>query len=125
MVDGSTEKISSFEQLRVWQYSQDVAVAVYKIVRKFPAEEKFGLSDQLRRSSSSISANIAEGFGRQTSRDKSHFYTIANGSLLETKSHLYLASKLGYISEEQLSELNSIIVSTQKMLNAFIKSVKL
>ena len=123
MVDSSTSKITEFEQLHVWQYSQDLAVAVYKTVRLFPSEEKYGLSDQLRRSSSSISANIAEGFGRHSTKDKSHFYTIANGSLLETKSHLYLAHKLGYITEEQLAELNFTIVSTQKMLSSFIKSV--
>ena len=123
MAESSKEKVTSFEQLHVWQYAQEVAVSVYKTVRTFPPEEKYGLSDQLRRSSSSISANIAEGFGRHSIKDKSHFYTIANGSLLETKSHLYLANKLGYISEQDLAELNFSIEPTQKMLNSFIKSI--
>jgi four helix bundle protein len=123
MVESNKEKVASFEQLHVWQYSQEVAVAVYKLVKAFPVEEKYGLSDQLRRSSSSISANIAEGFGRYSAKDKSHFYTIANGSLLETKSHLYLAHKLRYLTDEQLEEINFTIIPTQKMLNAFIKSI--
>lgn len=124
MVESDNGKIVSFEQLHVWQYAQDVAVAVYKLVKMFPVEEKYGLCDQLRRSSNSISANIAEGFGRYSAKDKSHFYTIANGSLLETKSHLYLAHRLNYLTETQLDELNATIVPTQKMLNAFIKSIK-
>lgn len=124
MEDGIAEKIKSFEQLHVWQYSQELAVAVYEAVKQFPNEEKYGLSDQLRRSSSSISANIAEGFGRHTHQDKAHFYVIANGSLLETKSHLYLANKLGYIDDEKLAELIFTILPTQKMLNSFIKTTR-
>jgi four helix bundle protein len=88
----------------------------------FPSSEQFGLTNQLRRASSSISANIAEGFGRRTKNDKLHFYTIAYGSLLEVKSFLYLAQKLGY-----LNDISSLILNTadlQKLLNAFIASTR-
>ena len=88
MVDG---RIASFEQLTVWQESQALAVSVYKITKLFPKDEMFALTNQLRRAASSISANIAEGFGRETSKDKSHFYTIAYGSLLEVKNFIYLS----------------------------------
>lgn len=124
MVESSKQKVSSFEQLHIWQDSQDIAVNVYKIVKTFPPEEKFGLSSQLMRASSSISANIAEGFGRKSTKDKVHFYIIAHGSLLETKSHLYLAEKLGYINQLELDKFCEHITLNQKMLNAYIASMR-
>jgi four helix bundle protein len=87
-------KIESFEQLNVWQKSQDLAVDIYKLTKDFPSDELFAITNQLRRAASSISANIAEGFGRQTNKDKLHFYVIAYGSLLEVKNFLYLSNKL-------------------------------
>lgn len=120
MVDG---KIQSFEDLTAWQETQSLAVLVYKTVKDFPKEEVFGLTSQLKRAASSISANIAEGFGRRTSKDKIHFYTIAYGSLLETKNFIYLSKKLNYISHSQQELLLKQCVSCQKLLNAFIRSV--
>lgn len=113
------KSISSFENLTVWQESQNFAVAVYKVSRSFPKEELFGITSQMRRAVSSISANIAEGFGRTSTKDKLHFYTIAYGSLLETKNFLYLSEKLGYLDREQLDRLIAHSVSCQKLINAF------
>lgn len=110
--------ITSFEDLTVWQESQSFAVNVYKVTKSFPKEELFGITSQIRRAVSSISANIAEGFGRTSTKDKLHFYTIAYGSLLETKNFLYLAEKLGYL---HLSDLDGLIIhsiSCQKLFNA-------
>lgn len=121
MVDG---KIDSFEQLKVWQESQALAVTVYTITKSFPKEEQFALTNQLRRAASSISANIAEGFGRESPKDKSHFYTMAYGSLLEIKNFLYLSQKLGYISEDGLSAILPQTVSCQKLINASKRSLK-
>ncbi len=121
MVDG---KINSFEQLTVWQESQDLAVTIYKITSTFPKDEMFALTNQLRRAGSSISANIAEGFGRETSKDKSHFYTMAYGSLLEAKNFLYLCQKLGYISQEVLDETLLQALSCQKLINASKRYLK-
>jgi four helix bundle protein len=121
-VEDSKTKIESFEQLTVWQKSIEFCVLIYKNTDNFPSSEQFGLTNQLRRASSSISANIAEGFGRRTKNDKLHFYTIAYGSLLEVKSFLYLAQKLGY-----LNDISSLILNTadlQKLLNAFIASTR-
>ena len=86
-------KIQSFEQLHAWQEAQTLAVFVYTIIKQFPKNEIFGLTSQIKRASSSVSANIAEGFGRRTIADKLHFYAIAYGSLLETKNfpHLILS----------------------------------
>ena len=113
------ENLKSFEQLTVWQESQNLAVQVYKVTKSFPREETFSLTDQLRRATSSISANIAEGFGRTSVNDKLHFYTMAYGSLLEVKNFIYLSQKLGYIDEITLKNLLEQIVSCQKLLNAF------
>lgn len=125
MVDGRQKtKINSFEQLEVWQETQNLAVLVYKETRNFPKEELFGLTSQLRRAASSVSANIAEGFGRTTANDKGHFLAIAYGSLLETKNFLYLSNRLGYIKQAQLKPLLDHVVSCQKLLNAAKRSLR-
>lgn len=120
MVDS---KIKSFEDLIVWQKAQDLAVIIYKITKNFPPEEKFGLTDQIRRSASSVSANIAEGFGRRTIKDKQHFYTMSYGSLLETKNFVYLAQKLNYINISDSESIIITITDCQKLINAITRSL--
>lgn len=116
-------KIRSFEDLTVWQECQALAVEVYAITKDFPKEELFAMTSQLRRAASSISANIAEGFGRSTKNDKLHFYTMAYGSLLEVKNFLYLANKLSYISNDLLQTILQDCTSCQKLINASKKSI--
>lgn len=103
--------------MEVWQESQLFAVEVYRVTENFPRSEVYGMTSQLRRASSSISANIAEGFGRTGTNDKLRFYTIAYGSLLETKNFLYLAQKLGYIDQDILNNLIEHSLMCQKLLN--------
>lgn len=118
-------KIESFEQLTVWQESQDLAVSIYTITKIFPKDEMFAITNQLRRAASSISANIAEGFGRQTPNDKAHFYTMAYGSLLEVKNFLYLSNKLRYITDEDLNSLLLQCTSCQKLINGSKRALKI
>lgn len=113
-----SRKIESFEDLIVWQESQDLAVAIYKETKQFPTDEQFSITNQLRRAVSSISANIAEGFGRSTAKDRLHFYVIAYGSLLEVKNFLYLSNKLGYLDSDRLKTLLDQCTSCQKLINA-------
>ena len=113
------QTITSFEDLTVWQYSQDLAVTVYATTKDFPKEEMFAMTSQLRRAAYSVSANIAEGFGRKTKCDKLHFYTMAYGSLLEIKNFLYLAHRLQYIEKRSLNEIIESTTTCQKLLNAF------
>ncbi|HMM62442.1 MAG TPA: four helix bundle protein [Candidatus Saccharibacteria bacterium] len=113
------DNIKSFEDLTVWQESQSFAVEVYKATKQFPKDEIFAMTSQLRRAVSSVSANIAEGFGRASVNDKLHFYTMAYGSLLEVKNFLYLAEKLDYIDKSELDKLIIHSVSCQKLINAF------
>ena len=97
------KRIREFEDLVVWRESQNLAVEVYTITKLFPKDELYGITSQIRRSSSSVSANIAEGFGRSSRKELLYFYSVANGSLLETKNFLYLAEKLGYIDIQFLA----------------------
>lgn len=122
MEDG--EKITSFEDLHVWQEAQNWAVQIYTTTKQFPRDELYGLTSQIRRAVASISANIAEGFGRKSAKDKLHFYTMAYGSALEVRNFLYLAQKLDYITEEALKPLISQGTSVQRLLNAFMRPLK-
>jgi four helix bundle protein len=118
------QKITSFTQLNTWQSSRQFAVIIYKISKKFPKAEIFGLSSQIKRSSVSVSANIAEGFSRSGRKDKIHFYHIAMGSLTETLSHAYIAFDLGFIDKTDIQYIEEQFTNIQKMLFGLIKSVK-
>lgn len=118
------EKITSFEQLFSWQKAATLAVKVYALTNQFPSAEKFALTDQVQRSAVSVSANIAEGFGRTSKAEKMQFYTIAYGSLLETKSHLLIAHKLQYVSAPEIEEVSSLITDLQKLINASKKALQ-
>lgn len=117
------EKLTSFEQLIVWQKSAELAVQIYKITKHFPSAEKFSLTDQVQRCATSVSANIAEGFGRLGKNEKLQFYNIAYGSLLETKSHLLIAQKIGYVKPEEIENVILLITDIQKLINASRKSL--
>ncbi len=90
----------SFEKLEVWQNAKNLTIFVYNITKLFPANEQYGISSQIKRSTSSIATNIAEGTSRDTPTDKSRFLTIAYSSAMETLNHLIIAKELNYLSEE-------------------------
>ena len=90
----------SFEKLEVWQVARVFKKSIYQITQKFPREELFGLTVQIRKSTGSITANLAEGSGRASDKDRAHFTNIAYSSALETIDHLITAFDLEYISEE-------------------------
>jgi four helix bundle protein len=94
-----------FEKLEVWQDARKINQAIYRLTRKFPREELFALTSQIRRASTSISSNIAEGSGRNSDKDFAHFLEQAYGSLMEVASTFYLAFDEGYINEGDLEPL--------------------
>ena len=96
--------IRNFSDLEAWQQAHQIALAVYKITQKYPRDEIFGLTSQSRRSATSIGANIAEGFSRNTKKDKVHFYAMARGSLTELQNHIILARDLGYVTADICSD---------------------
>lgn len=116
--------INSYKDLLIWQKGIDLAVDVYSLTRDFPETEKFALSSQVKRCASSIPANIAEGYGRQSSKSYSQFIKISRGSLYELETHLLLAEKLNFIQDNQLFiKIKEQIIEEGKMLNAFIKKL--
>jgi len=106
-----------FEKLEVWKLAIDFAEQIYRCTSSFPGDEKFGLTNQLRRAAVSISSNIAEGSGRLSSKDFIRFLSIAYGSLMECVSQLHLAHRLKYIELEPLSQLVSMAESIARMLS--------
>ena len=113
-----------FEDLEAWQQALELAVTIYEITKKFPKDEQFAMTNQMRRAAYSISANLAEGYGRHGAKEKIQFYKIANGSLLELKSFCYLANRIGYISDPELDTLLKQFIPNQKLINALIKSIR-
>lgn len=117
-------KIRSFSDLKAWQESYKLTLVIYEITNKFPKEEIYSLTSQMRRAVISISSNIAEGFSRSTSKDKIQFYTIAQGSLTELHSQIMIAKGLNYIHEadverslNQLTLVGRLIFGLKKIKN--------
>lgn len=114
----------SFTELVVWQLSRKFKNDIFELVKVFPAEEKFRLTDQLIRASRSIGANIAEGHGRFTYKDQLSYCINARGSLSETHHHLIDAFDCKYIAIEQLSEQQKRIEELGKVLNGYISFLR-
>jgi four helix bundle protein len=113
-----------FEELEIWKESIKFTSDVYRITKTFPAEERFGLTQQLRNAAISISLNIAEGSGRYHNRDFLRFLQIAIGSLYEVVSGLFIAKNEEYISDKDFKNTYSEAEKIGKMINAFISYLK-
>ena len=117
--------IQSLKRLQVWVRAKDFAIKIYKnVLPLLPADERWNLAQQLRRSSLSISANVAEGYGRFYYQDNVRFCYIARGSLEETLSHLIFAYEVDFISEALYKELENQGDEIDKMLNGYIGYLK-
>ena len=114
----------SYRDLRVWQRAMDLVATVYSETRSFPKDELYGLVSQLRRAAVSIPSNIAEGKGRLTDRDRSHFFYQARGSLLEVETQILIAQKLGYIAQPCSDKLMERSSEVGRMLNALIQAIR-
>jgi four helix bundle protein len=121
----SRMSVEGLERLEVWRKAKEFTLAVYReVLPPLPAEEKWGLSQQIRRSSQSIPANIAEGYGRYYYQDNIRFCYIARGSLEETLSHLVLAHELGYLQTTIYVRLIQIAEDLIRLLNGYIAFLK-
>ena len=112
-----------YRRLEVYQCAKSLAINVNDCIKKFPTDERFSLSSQLRRSSTSVMFNIAEGFGRYSVNERVRFLEIANGSLMETSSQLELAEAYQYISKNELQMFDEQILSIVKQLASLRKSL--
>ena len=111
------EEVFGYRKLMAYQKGKEVVMQTYKLLKKFPAEEKYALCDQLKRASVSITSNIAEGTNRFSVKDKSHFVEIAYGSLMEVSSQLEMAEDLGYISTEERQSMDKLIDEEARLLS--------
>lgn len=114
----------SFETLEVYQKCRTLTTDIYRVQHDFPIEERFALGDQVRRAATSITANLAEGSGRQSLREKIHFIEIAYGSLMEVFCELQTASDLGYVEEGRINHLRPQFTDIAKMLSGLRSSLE-
>lgn len=118
------EPIKSFKDLNAWKEGHNLVLEIYEITKGFPREEQFGLTNQLRRAAVSITSNIAEGFSRNSYKEKAQFYSMALGSLTEVQSQLAIAIDLKYISSKQYHQLDEQSITVSKITNGLIKKSK-
>lgn len=109
----------NYKNLEVWKKARTLVKDVYVVTRKFPDDERFGLTSQFRRAVVSISLNIAEGSGRTTNKEFSHFIDTSFGSALEVENLIFLSLDLGFISEKSHDELIEKVTEIQRMLKGF------
>lgn len=120
----SEKKLQSFTHLNAWKEGHKLVILIYQQTSTFPQEEQFGITNQMRRCVISIVSNIAEGFGRQSYKEKTQFYSVAQGSNLELQAQLLAARDIGFMKPEsfKLAADQSVVVG--KLLSGLIKSTK-
>ncbi len=117
-------KIKDFTDLFAWEEARKLSLLIYKLTQNFPREEIYGLTNQLRRASISISSNIAESFGRKGYKEKIQFLYQAQGSILEVKSQIIISKDLSFISTADYNKAFKQIVTTHRLLQGLISKSK-
>lgn len=115
-------KTQTFQDLIVWQKAHMLTLEIYKVTKRFPKEEVYGLISQMRRAAVSVSANVAEGYKKRGKLDKARFLNISEGSLNEIKYYLILSKDLNYLSSEY-DKLNLLVDEISKLLSAYIRAI--
>ena len=116
--------LRNYKDLKVWQRSYELCIEIYKITKRFPKEETYSLTSQIRRAAVSVPSNIAEGYGRRTTPDYIRSLYIAYGSNCELETQMLLSGDLGYIEAGKLKKLQDGIGEVERMLKALIKSLE-
>ena len=117
-------KIKNFTDLNAWKEGHKLVVNIYKLTKIFPKEELFGLTNQIRRASVSITSNLAEGFSRHSYKEKVNFYHMSLGSITEVENQLIIARDIGYISLEDFQKIENQLLTVNKLCNGLIKKSK-
>lgn len=117
-------EVFGYRKLIAYQKAKEIVKHTYILIKKFPAEERYALCDQLRRASISITSNIAEGVNRYSVKDKAHFIEIAFGSLMEVSSQCEIAEELGYITTEERMSMDEVIREEARLLSGLQNSYK-
>ena len=116
--------VKSFEDLTVWQDAREFTNKIYMLTKKFPKEELYGLTSQIRRATVSIMSNIAEGFDRRSDKELSNFLSIARASSSEVQNDLYIALDLNYISQVEFNQLYQEAKKIAKQINGLMNYLK-
>ncbi|MET2828585.1 four helix bundle protein [Mesorhizobium shangrilense] len=116
-------KIDSYRELIVWQQAMDLAVSIYEATKSWPKDELYGLTGQVRRAATSVPANIAEGYSRESRATYQQFLRIAQGSLKELETHLLVAQRVGIASAETVEALMTSSESVGKLLRLLIRKL--
>ena len=116
--------VKSFHDLIVWQKAMQLVEEVYRLTQSFPKEELYGLTNQVRRAAVSIPSNIAEGQGRNSTKEFQHFLSIARGSLYEVITQLLIAQGLKYVTEAQLQPANGLTDEVGRLIHGLLNSLK-
>ena len=114
---------SDFKDLRVWKMAMDITIEVYKAIKALPSEERYALSDQIRRCAISVPSNIAEGQARHTNKDFIHFLAIARGSVAEIQTQIIICDRLNYIDSETCNSIINEYSQIDRMLSGLMKSL--
>ncbi len=120
----SSSSIKTFTDLDTWKEGHKLVILIYRCTKNFPLDEQFGLTNQVRRAIVSVTSNIAEGFSRTSYAEKTHFFSIAHGSLTEVQNQVLIARDVGYLSKEDFEKLAEQSVITHKLLTGLLKSTK-
>lgn len=115
-------KIRSFTDLDAWKEGHKLVLMIYKVTKQFPKDELFGLISQIRRCAVSVTSNIAEGFSRQSYKEKTQFYSIALGSVTELQNQLLIAKDVGYMGQGEFLRVAEKSIKVHKIINGLIKS---
>lgn len=116
--------MNDFRKLKSWEKAHALAVQAYHVTRRFPKEETYGLVAQIRRSASSIPANIAEGYGRGGDAELARYLRIATGSACKLQYHFHLARDLGFLSEAEHRSADEMVAEIKRMLSSFVSKLK-
>jgi len=119
-----SNKINTYKDLIVWQKAIELVSDVYSITKTFPSEEKFGIVSQLNRAAVSIPSNIAEGWGRESSKNYLQFLRIARGSIMELETLIIISKNLGYIEKEKQELIANRAEEVSKILQGLIKGIQ-
>jgi len=115
--------MKTFRDLQVWQKGMDMSVSVYEVTSNFPKKEEYGLISQLRRCAVSIPSNIAEGFGRNHTKDFIRFLRISQGSVYECQTQLEISFRVGFMQESVFKDMDKQYETIAKMLSSFIRKL--
>lgn len=114
----------SFKEMPIWQQAMETAEEIFRLAEKLPKKEDYGLTSQLRRAALSISANIAEAYGREHKLDKINFYYFARGSVTETQNHLEYGKRVGYFDKDLIGKLDRRLLEIYSDLNKIVVTLK-